>query len=194
MKDSEKKDQKKQEPFDASKANFFTENNLPIRHFYTEIKSEGSWWVAKKIVCEKLGTGIFTAIIGGRGTGKTQIGIEAILISSRKFRPSPRYYTAMDIFLLLRDGRHHNMSEFEILKDFLSPCLLVIDSIEVRGETEFENQILNHIIEKRHGKMLDTILISCLKKENLYELLGTNISERLKETGGIIECNWESFR
>jgi hypothetical protein len=42
--------------------------------------------------------------------------------------------------------------------------------------------------------MTDTILTCNLDRNMLAENLGPSIVSRMKEGGGILECNWPSFR
>jgi len=105
-----------------------------------------------------------------------------------------KYVTTMDIFLQLRDGFKHNHSELSAIEQYLFPPFLVIDAMEVRGETRLEDQILDQILDKRYGAKKDTLLISNQKTEEFQKSIGPSIASRLKETGGIVECNWEGFR
>jgi len=134
------------------------------------------------------------ALVGKRGTGKTLMAVKIILAAVQKMGMFARYETAMNIFLKLRDGYKHNHSELDLIADFINPPILAIDAMEVRGETKFENQILDHIIDQRYSSMRDTLLISNQGKEEFIVSAGPSIISRLKETGGIVECNWESFR
>ena len=66
--------------------------------------------------------------------------------------------------------------------------------MEVRGETEFENRVLDNLVDLRYDAGLDTILISNQTREEFGKPLGLTIISRIHESGDIIECKWESFR
>ncbi len=101
----------------------------------------------------------------------------------------------MEIFLRIRATYHReNTSELDAIEELCKPQLLVIDEIQQRGETEFENRLLAYLIDRRYGDMLDTILIGNLTPTALADSLDPSIVDRLRETGGIIECTWPSFR
>jgi DNA replication protein DnaC len=72
--------------------------------------------------------------------------------------------------------------------------MLVIDAFEVRGDSQFENRMMDHIIDKRYDAMLATIVISNDKPEVLSSALGQSIMDRIAQTGGMIEMDGESFR
>jgi hypothetical protein len=42
--------------------------------------------------------------------------------------------------------------------------------------------------------MRDTIMISNETPEKMLAQVGPSIEDRMRECGGIIECNWPSFR
>lgn len=135
------------------------------------------------------------ALIGERGPGKTQMGVALIRDNSERGKVS-HYTTAMEIFLALKASYRSGAteSEAEILKRFTNPTLLVIDEMQERGETAWEDRLLTHLIDKRYGSERDTLLISNLKQEDFMAALGPSIVSRLIETGGVVNCNWPSFR
>lgn len=102
----------------------------------------------------------------------------------------------MDVFLAVRETyrREISQSELEVIESFRKPSLLVIDEVQERGETAWEDRILTNLVDKRYGDGTDTLLIANLKPAALAENLGTSIADRLRETGGIIEATWGSFR
>jgi DNA replication protein DnaC len=85
-------------------------------------------------------------------------------------------------------------SEKEAVREFTRPYFLVIDAYEVRGETAFENRILDHVIDLRYDAMKPTLIISNDTPEKFSQSVGLSIIDRIKETGGIVEMNWGSFR
>jgi DNA replication protein DnaC len=105
------------------------------------------------------------------------------------------YSTAMGIFLEIRDSyRSKGPSELEIVKRLTEASLLIIDEIQERGNTEWEDRILTHIIDLRYGAMRPTILIGNLTVTGLNETLGTSIMSRLTENGAIMTITGPSHR
>jgi DNA replication protein DnaC len=87
-----------------------------------------------------------------------------------------------------------NLTEKQVVEIFRKPKLLVIDEISERAETDWENLILVHLIDKRYDSANDTILIGNFTRDNFIKSVGASISSRITECGGIIECNWDSLR
>jgi DNA replication protein DnaC len=102
----------------------------------------------------------------------------------------------MGIFLRIRDAYAKRTSETEgSIVDELSKCrLLVIDEIQERSSSEWEDRIITHIIDRRYGATLPTIIIGNLTPEFMEKNLGESIVSRVSETGGIIEMTGKSHR
>ena len=72
--------------------------------------------------------------------------------------------------------------------------LLVLDEIQVRSDTEWENSVLTDLIDSRYAAVRSTLLIANLERSALAASLGDSVASRLEETGTIIPCDWPSFR
>lgn len=172
--------------------------NLPKRHMRV---SDGGhncvkeWMDALEGTVNALGGGSAVVLIGKRGTGKTQIAVEAARRRINIGR-SALYILVMDVFMAIKGAYRagNETAEDKILARFVAPSLLIIDEITQRGETDWENRMLTHILDHRYLAEKDTILIGNLKAEDLKANIGASVVSRLNETGGIIECNWQSFR
>lgn len=169
-------------------------SGVPERHAKVNPEIDGDWGAAWERLKPRLGKGCIIPIIGVRGAGKTQLAVAAIrYVCEHKAYAS--YTKAMAIFLDLRDAMiQKERSEKEAIKSYTTQRLLVIDAMEVRGETDFENRVLDYIIDMRYDAGLDTILISNQKKEEFTQSLGPSIVSRIHESGELIECVWDSFR
>ena len=71
---------------------------------------------------------------------------------------------------------------------------LALFAVENRGESDFENRLLSHIVDKRYDACLDTVLISNQEEAAFLKSMGSSIVSRMNETGGLIICKWNSFR
>lgn len=152
---------------------------------------------------DKLGTlkaglrkgGMTIAILGGYGRGKTQMATELGREMARLGR-THHFTDAMRIFVRSKSSFSpaSKETEHQVMKDYEKPHLLVIDETEERAETPFEDKKLFTMINRRHNDNKHTILISNQSQEEFRDQVGPKIWERIYEAGGIVECNWESFR
>lgn len=142
------------------------------------------------------GSGAIWAILGEWGTGKTQEAVEVIRSAILRLM-SARFTTAIDFFVYLRSPYSDAgaaRDEGAVIADFVRPDLLVIDDAHVRADTDFENRLLHHVIDKRHIQLKETILTSNQSADVFTDTMGGAIIDRMCAAGGIIECEWPSFR
>jgi DNA replication protein DnaC len=102
----------------------------------------------------------------------------------------------MEFFISIKSSfrRSSETSEDDVLESLASPKLLVIDEVQERSESAWEDRLLTFLVNQRYNAMKDTILIANLTKAEFAQSVGASIVSRLNETGGIIECAWPSFR
>ena len=182
----------------------FTGSGVGKRHRTNMVRDpSGRWATTLEQVRKKMGTGCLLALIGNRGSGKTQMAahlirdrVDSMPPPKERVAGPPRMVRAMEFFLDLRACYRTaaTQSERDALKTYASPSLLVIDEAHERGESDWENRMLTHLIDRRYSEMLDTILIANLTEEPFKKSMGPSIISRLQETGGIVVCNWPSFR
>lgn len=169
---------------------------IPLRHqkHIEDSDAPKAWVTLRDKTIAMIGSGFGVALVGKRGTGKTQIAVQAALANMLGNRRS-RYAKAMMIFLHIRAAmKSETGTELEAINSFVEPDLLVIDEIQVRGETDFEDRMLVHIFDMRYDAMKDTILIANLTETEFKESVGSSITDRLREIGGVVKCDWDSFR
>lgn len=171
--------------------------NAPRRHVLArgEINRTGEWGTELAKLLDKLNTGFLIALTGNRGAGKTQMAVEAMTHSVNLLRPA-RYASAVEFFMAIKatykkDSRE---SEDDVIQLYRKPRLLVIDEAAKRSETQWENLLLFELLDKRYQDMSDTLLIANQTYQEFVTSIGPSLSSRMEETGGIIECNWKSFR
>lgn len=141
----------------------------------------------------RVGAGGILALIGPRGTGKTRLACEIV----RDRAPTKAHYTtAMGLFLRIRATFRKGAAESEqdVVDEIARVRLLVLDEVQERGNTEWEDRILTHIIDRRYGAMRPTILIANLTRENLEDSIGESIADRIREDGGVLVMNGSSHR
>ena len=169
--------------------------HIPKRHSETKTDADNEWSKRLEEIIKNLQTGMLYALLGKRGTGKTQFGVCLIRYACRSLTTA-KYSVAMDFFMEIKATYKHNSSrtEDEVIVDFVRPSLLVLDEMHERGETEWENRLLTYMIDKRYTQMKDTLLISNQTLDVFQTTVGYSILSRLQETGAIITCDWPSFR
>lgn len=180
---------------DAKIKEYLRNANVPQRHRNHVALKGDAWKIKHQDLIAKLGTGFLIALIGTRGTGKTQLGVE-IIRENINLLKSALFTTAMDIFIEVKSTyrKSSDYDEGDIVKEFCRPRLLVIDEIQERAETAWEDRILTHLINRRYNDEKDTLLIGNITAEQFAQNIGSSILSRLNETGGIIVCDWESYR
>ncbi len=160
----------------------------------------GKWsdppeFVAKrKWLYDRAGAGYLVALLGNRGNGKTQMATDAMweqCLASKRVRYSWAFSFFLDVRATFDGGEG---TEQAVVASYVAWDLLVIEEIAVRGGTQFEDNLLIHTIDQRYAAMKDTILISNQTPEAFRASMGESVIDRLRETGGIIECTWPSFR
>jgi DNA replication protein DnaC len=153
------------------------------------------WLALLKGLSARLGSGFLFALIGGHGRGKTQLGCDLMMLSTDNLK-SAEYCTAMGFFLELKGTfrRDSEDTELSVVESFCRPRLLVIDEFEKRGDSQWANDLLFEVLNRRYGMKRDTLLLSNLDRTTFERLIGPPLASRLTETGGIVECPWSSFR
>lgn len=168
--------------------------NCPARHARKKILPRGGPWDERmESLSARLGQGFLIALCGNRGNGKTQIAVELIRKNSARGRSS-LFCTAVQFFMAIKAGYCNQVSEESTIEQYARPMLLVIDELGKRGQTDWEDGLLNELINRRYNSIADTLLISNLDPSAAEQDLGASIVSRARETGGLVECDWASFR
>ncbi|MDE1169864.1 MAG: ATP-binding protein [Verrucomicrobium sp.] len=142
-------------------------------------------------------SGSTVLLLGDRGPGKTQI---ATWLANRRAvaKKSPgRYYRAVDLFGAIKatwSERTGTPDQGAIMERFRTVKFLVIDELNEALGTSWERQVFNNILDHRYGSMLTTLLIANLTEREAEEVLGPSIWTRACETGGVVICDWPSYR
>lgn len=177
-------------------AKLYCDSGVPVRHrrVIDDVKSPADWVTTRDKLRDRIGSGFLVALVGPRGPGKTQLAEQLILATSAIGRTC-LYSRAMTFFLELRATyRSEDKTELEVVQRYAEPSLLVLDEFQERGETPWENRMLNHLVDVRYGDAKDTLLVANHTPKTLKASLGDSVSSRLRETGGVVECKWRSFR
>ena len=155
-------------------------------------KPHGSEWLAAyQVAKERVQKNGIVVLYGARGGGKTRMAAElAAMVGNSRYRTAMRFF--LEVRATFRKGSEK--TELEVIEELASTPLLILDEIQERGETPFEDRLLTHVIDARYAGMRPTVIIANLTKSNLASSLGPSIVDRARENGKSIEFNWPSFR
>jgi len=159
------------------------------------------WWNVYRTLLDELGSGMMYALVGGFGVGKT-VMVACIAwhccdrLSHEPTRNGPHYTTARKMYRRILATMRDDATETEqqVIADLTNRPLLIIDEAHERSQTEYSDKTMREIIDLRYGHKADTILISNLKQEEFEKSIGGSAVDRLNHAGGVVFCNWPSFR
>lgn len=140
--------------------------------------------------------GATIAIVGLPGRGKTQMAVESLRRNIwQADHPSGKF---IDMPRMLMEAKSpyqtKGVSEIQILERFTSPRFLVIDDVDRRIESVWENNLIHAILDARYREMKSTIITANQTPEALINSMGVAICSRINEWGGIITCDGRDFR
>ena len=179
---------------------------LPSRHRETNpatLEAVGGWRTAYAAAWGVVQARGMACLLGPRGTGKTQLATEVArtfiadwLAAGREHDTPVVYVRAMELFGELRAAfrKGSDQTELGAMQRFRKAPLLIIDEIQERGETDFEDRMLVLLLDQRYGDMVPTVMLSNLNRAELGASLGKSIVSRIQECGTVLECNWPSYR
>ena len=160
---------------------------------------------------ETINNGGIVVLIGDRGTGKTQMAWElakncrlpGIVTKDTSTGFSPTYIVAPALYRTAEElfdemkacfSPKAEMSSKQQRAIYDNSALLVIDEIQVRGESKFEDDKITSIIDRKYRSKKPAIIIGNIKLDQIEEQLSASVVNRLLERGIIVECNWQSYR
>lgn len=131
-------------------------------------------------------------LVGPRGVGKTQLSVclaRRVLADSGR---DPWYMAAYDFFATIKQSFDGDGKD---PRSKARTCgLLVLDEIQDRYDSAFEDLEMRRLFDHRYGHERPTVLISNLKAEEVGAILGVSMSDRIRENGLVVVCDWQSFR
>jgi DNA replication protein DnaC len=180
-------------------AGYWTDAGVPERH-RERLAFEGSadgkrWQAALERARKAIAANGQIAFIGTFGSGKTQMAVELIREATSSNRTA--LFTTATKFLRAIKACYRDeakTTEADILSQHVKPHLLVIDEFHRRKGSDWENEQLFDVINERYNAMKPMIIICNQSREQFDATMDGAILDRMNETGGVIECNWGSFR
>lgn len=133
------------------------------------------------------------ALLGPRGTGKTQMATEIGYAWVMNGKGRAWYITAGDLFAAMRKDIGAN-EEDKTLGRMAKFPLLVIDEIQETLDTANEAKWTTRLLDKRYQAMHPTVLIANLKPPEFKAKVGPSVVDRMREGGVALLCDWKSYR
>jgi len=142
-----------------------------------------------------LKTGTVLVGIGKVGTGKSHLACATA--NYLMARGHTVYFTSTArLFTKIRGtwSRNSELTEEQMLRQFESIDLMILDEIGLQRGTEDEQRTLHELLEARRLACKPTILLTNLNHKELQTYLGERFIDRLKESGVSVLFDWESHR
>lgn len=177
----------------ATAETILSKANLPARNREPLASTHQKWNRIDERLKARLGDGFIIALLGPRGTGKTQLGCSLCRAAAQAGRRC-LYGSAMGFFLDIKESFNGAKSEKTVIEAYVSPSVLVLDEMQERGQSQWEDRLLTHLIDRRYSEKKDTLLLSNQTSKQFQEAMGESVVSRILQTGGIAVCDWESFR
>ncbi len=185
------------------------ERHMTRKH--SELLAHEKWSACWKVACKVVEDCGIIVLLGSRGNGKTQMGVELIRVACSNYEPTEdelqygtmravaSYTRLRDLHMTIRQayGSAPKISEKDAVHLLLRPHLLVIDECQESSgskDSDWAAQTFTYILDKRYGLMRPTVLIANCNKQQFVKLAGSSITDRIKEDGGFLSFDWPSFR
>lgn len=171
-----------------------------FRREFASLEAPGYWMDKFTLLKEKIFSkaGFCLVIRGPRGTGKTQLAIEALKYGYQFKGMQCKITSARDIQLeTIASFKKENESDKDVLNRFIWVDLLLIDEFDWQPEdrAHYFNNNMFHLLDKRYQWCKSTILTSNATIEEFEKNTDPGILSRMNEAGGRIDCDgWKSFR
>lgn len=143
--------------------------------------------------------GGFACLSGTFGTGKTVMAA-SIAHEFLSHDKKVSYLRAIDFFLALKAAWRKDTdveTESSMISRLGKVDLLIMDELQDRSAGEWENNVLNNLVDRRYSSNLPTLILTNeTDKEKLKSgtIIPASTASRLKQTGGFLNLNWESYR
>ena len=143
-----------------------------------------------------LATGRSALFVGKPGTGKTHLAAGMGLALMARHR-SVLFLTVLRALRLVKDtwSRGSEWSESDAVARLARPDLLILDEVGMQFGSRTEENILFDVLNERYESRRPTLLISNLSVDEVREVVGERIWDRLREDGGdVVTFDWASYR
>ena len=137
-------------------------------------------------------------LLGDRGPGKTQMATWWAAERLRAGKLAGWYRKTADLISEIKvtwnAGGKSIGTEDDVLKKYRTAAFLVLDEFHERGSSDWEARMLTNIIDHRYDNMLATVIIANMSEKEVRAQISQSIVSRAEETGGMVVCDWPSYR
>lgn len=171
---------------------------FPARHIANLMQMHGDG-LNKALELEErvIGGDCLLILCGDRGPGKTQIATKWAEMAAKRDQGS-RYFKSHDLLGIIKqqfeDDRQLKGKARETLQQAKKVSLLILDEWSELAGTNWEQRTLTNLIDHRYDNLLSTVIITNHKPAEAAAAVGRSIWSRAEETGGVVNCNWKSYR
>ncbi len=148
---------------------------------------------AKQFETKATGSDCMLLLCGDRGPGKTQM---ATYWASKVW--NSRYFRAHDLMRAIRgefsDMKQDAIESKQVMADAKSCAFLVLDEYSELAGSEYDKRTLTNLLDHRYGEQRSTVIITNTPIKQAPDEVGRSAWSRFEETGGIIHCDWASYR
>lgn len=142
---------------------------------------------------------------GPRGRGKTGMAVWWAWKRGQGGHSPGTYCTAYELFARIRRSWHPSSqeAEWDALKPYQRTPYLAIDQLHqcralTAGDDKaavWERMALAELLDYRYREGKTSVLLATLESEDeLRQTFDADILDRVKESGGVVNCNWKSYR
>lgn len=172
----------------ASFENFFTNGNIKAERLKTSLEAiVGNFYAAVNNGFRGM------MFIGHTGTGKTHLG--CAMINSLVMNGIESRYVSMPAFTREFKASCNNWNaRTQMIENLVLPEFLMIDEIDLHGDTNEDYQVLYEIINRRYESGSVTLATSNRDINTINRDLHERITERILNGTSPVIFDWPSFR
>lgn len=136
------------------------------------------------------------ALVGEIGSGKTHLACALVneMVGAGRMA---RYISAKGYIDAVRETYSPNATRtiHQVEMEHVRAELLVLDELQVRGETDNEQMLLMRLIDMRYQSKRSTVLIANFQsRDEFMQKIDARIADRMHDGGGVFVCDWQSLR
>lgn len=133
-------------------------------------------------------------LIGPTGRGKTVIAAWLAAQRIAAGKGAGKFLTAIALLDRIKQCWTRKEDSEPIMAGWRKTPFLVIDEAQNRSEEKWDNHLFDDLINARYSNEMPTVLIANLTLAEAQKSLGPRIMDRANECGGVVDCNWKSYR
>ncbi len=134
-------------------------------------------------------------LYGSSGTGKDHLAVglaRAAIWADMKVEWS----SGATIYERFRDAIEKEIPEYELIREYLRPSLLVLSDLSTGGSlTDYQQSTIYRIADRRYNSGLPVVLtINAIDREEMDRMLSPPVVDRMIDGAILVKCDWPSYR